>query len=184
MKVSVKFLELAKKDVRQLACIVRQHAGHKLPTPGALPQKPIPNEAEDRVAQRPLGADRRKHPRAGFASQILASSVEGSRVLLGCDLSTGGMRVQPDETLTVGDEFNLALYACKGIPAVIVKAIVARKDGDGSLGLRFDKVPGANATRLEQMVAALPRLVDAHQAKPSVVVSQVLKHLGSEEDAE
>ncbi len=94
------------------------------------------------------------------------------------------MRVQPDETLTVGDEFNLALYACKGVPAVMVKAIVARKDHDGSLGLRFDKVPGANAMRLEQMVAALPRLGDAHQAKPSVIVSQVLEHPGSEEDAE
>jgi hypothetical protein len=182
--VSVRFVKLAREDVQQLASIVRQHAGHKLPIPGAPPQKPIQNEAEERVAQRPLGVDRRKQPRAGFTSQILASSIEGSRVLLGCDLSTGGMRVQPDETLTVGDEFKIALYARKGLPAVMVRAIVARRDHDGSLGLRFDDVTRANVARLEEMVAALPLLVDTHDAKPGVVVSQVLEYLGSEEEAE
>ncbi len=121
---------------------------------------------------------------AGFTSQILANDTQGSRVLLGCDLSAGGMRVQSDATLAVGDELKNAINARVGLPSVMVKAIVARADRDGSFGLRFDQVTDANAARLEQLVAALPPLADTHQAKPGVVVSQVLDHLGSEDDSE
>ncbi len=92
-------------------------------------------------------------------------------------------RVQPDATLAVGDELKLALYARMGLPSVMVKAIVARADPDGSFGLRFDKVTDVVAARLEQIVSALPPLVDARQAKPGVVVSQVLERLGLKDDS-
>ena len=59
----------------------------------------------------------------------------------------------------------------------MVKAIVVREDADGCLGLRFDKVTDVVATRLEQIVSALPPLVDARQAKPGVVVSQVVERI-------
>ena len=65
----------------------------------------------------------------------------------------------------------------------MVKAIVVREDADGCLGLRFDKVTDVVATRLEQIVSALPPLVDARQAKPGVVVSQVVERLGSKDDS-
>ncbi len=122
--------------------------------------------------------------RAAWLRQILANNLEGSRVLLGCDLSSGGMRVQADATLAVGDELKLAVYARMGLPTVMIRAIVAREDPDGSFGLRFDKVTDAVAARLEQLVAALPPLADTPQAKPGVIVSQVLDHLGSEDDSE
>ncbi len=174
-EVSVKFRELVQKDLRQLQRIVGQHAGRE--------RKPTPIKAPEPVVERPLGADRRKNARARFASEILANSPQGSQVLLGCDLSAGGMRVQSDATLAVGDELKLALYARMGLPSVMVKAIVARADPDGSFGLRFDKVTDAVAARLEQIVSALPPLVDARQAKPGVVVSQVLERLGSKDDS-
>lgn len=175
VKTSVKFQPMPRKDARQLERIVRQHAGRELDRP--------PTTAKEGVTERPLGVDRRKNPRASFESQVLASGAEGSQVLLGCDLSIGGMRVRPEPSLAVDDELKIALYARMGLPSVMVKAVVVRKEPDGHLGLRFASVSNTVATRLEQMIAALPPLVDSPRAKPGVIVSEILERLGPEDDS-
>ena len=99
-------------------------------------------------------------------------------MLIGRDLSSGGMRVRPEPDLELGDEIRLAVYGRPGQPAIMLKAVVTRDEGDDGLVLRFRDVPTSIAARLEQIVAELPTLPiespAASPAQPGVVVSEIL----------
>lgn len=109
--------------------------------------------APGRVAARP---ERRREHRGAFPRRVVALRGEADRVLMGCDLSVGGMRVEPHPTLKVGDRMRLAIYAETGAAPWLVAATVARNDNDGGLALRFDPLPGDIARKLEAFVASLP----------------------------
>jgi hypothetical protein len=123
--------------------------------------------------------DRRRAPRKAFSRRVLAGGAGISHVLIGRDLSAGGMRVAPDPSLRVGATLMLALHGRPGLPAVVVQAVVARSDGTDGLVLRFDALRPAAAERLAALVESLPSLPDkgsgATRATPGVVVSEVLE---------
>ena len=82
--------------------------------------------------------------------------LQGLRTLIGRNLSTSGMVVEPHPDLALGDEFCLAIF---GGPAerVVLRARVARVLGRG-LELRFEE-PSADEHRwLEALVRRLPTL--------------------------
>jgi hypothetical protein len=87
------------------------------------------------------------------------------------------MRVRPEPDLELGDEIKLAVYGRPGQPAIMLKAVVIRDEGDDGLVLRFHDVPTSIAARLEQIVAELPTLPGerpaASPAQPGVVVSEI-----------
>ena len=121
--------------------------------------------------------ERRSAPRKSFTRRVLAAGAGISHMLIGRDLSSGGMRVRPEPDLELGDEIRLAVYGRPGQPAIMLKAVVTRDDGDDGLVLRFHDVPTSIAARLEQIVAELPTLPiegpDAPPAQPGVVVSEI-----------
>lgn len=100
--------------------------------------------------------DRRGGSRHAFLEEVFALKEEADRVLMGRDISVGGMRVDPHIGIAVGDSFELALYGAASEKPLIVDAVVERDDGERGLALRFDKVDPATAARLERFVAALP----------------------------
>jgi hypothetical protein len=110
--------------------------------------------APTRSAQDPR--DRRGGSRHAFLEEVFALKEEADRVLMGRDISVGGMRVDPHTGIAVGDSFELALYGAASEEPLIVEAVVERDDGDRGLALRFDKVDPATAARLERFVAGLP----------------------------
>ena len=114
----------------------------------------IAGEAAHRPAHPPR--ERRGAPRGTFRKRVVALRAEADRVLMGCDLSTGGMRVEPHPTLAVGERLRLAIYAEPNAEPWIVGACVVRNDASGGLGLRFDVLPPQVAHRLEAFVATLP----------------------------
>lgn len=103
--------------------------------------------------------ERRRHDRRLYERRVLAAaSAAMHRMLFGRDLSAGGMRVDRHPELRVGARMRLALYDAAREKPLVVDAVVARDDGPRGFGLQFLAVTPELATRLEQLVATLPRV--------------------------
>ena len=121
---------------------------------------------------------RRGGKRRRFTRRVLAAGTGISHVLIGRDLSSGSMRVRPDAELALGDELKLAVHSRPGMPAIVLKAVVARDDGEDGVVLRFHDLPDSIAARLEQIMDGLPALPLGKRpsARPGVVVSEIIEH--------
>lgn len=119
----------------------------------ALRTSVVGSEATLDASGRP---ERRRTSRGAFRRRVVALREEADRVLMGCDLSAGGMRVEAHPTLVVGERLRLAIYAEPNAAPWIVGASVVRNSGGAGLGLRFDVLPPDVARRLEAFVATLP----------------------------
>jgi hypothetical protein len=98
-------------------------------------------------------------------------------VLLGRDLSLGGMRVEASPGVGVGDALRLALYAAPREEPLVVRARVVRDDGADGLALAFEEVAPRDAGRLESVVAKLPAVEALRDGEPAAlgsVVSRIL----------
>ena len=146
--------------------------------PPKLPVLPTPPVAEEEAR----AADRRQNARGAFPKQVARLDAEAESVLLGRDLSVGGMRVEYNESLQVGDLVELAIYASPREEPVAVKARVTHDAGDG-LGLSFEGLDPNVAARLERLVARLPSvesLQGGESAGLGSVVSKVLSNFRRE----
>ena len=112
-----------------------------------------------RLALTSLRAHFRRSPRRSYRSRVAAMDPRDKlmRVLMGRNLSTGGMLVEPHPDLGCGDKLTLAIFGRPG-DRILVKADVARDDGDAGLALRFEEPSAEVKRRLEQIVSGLPHL--------------------------
>jgi hypothetical protein len=126
-----------------------------------------------------VGKERRAGPRGHFASAVEAIGDEGPFVLIGRDLSSGGMRIERHPDLAVGDRFQLALRGPSlGVP-LVVDARVVRDDGVAGFVLSFDAIDTIAARELEKMVACLPEvesLEDGELAGMGAILSEIIDH--------
>jgi hypothetical protein len=121
----------------------------------AAPAPAAPPRAASPPAKPVAMADRRQHPRASYSAKVPRLDDEADSVLLGRDLSVGGMRVEYHPNLQIGDVLELAVYGLPREEPIVLKARVAQDSGDG-LGLAFDSVEPAVQARLERLVTRLP----------------------------
>ncbi len=123
---------------------------------------PVPALAEIRVqladVEENPNAERRSQPRGSYESQVAAEGRDGPIVLLGRDLSAGGMRIERLGLLKLGDRFRVALHGPVPGEPFVVHAEITRDDGDDGFALVFDGVDPATATELEKLVACLPNV--------------------------
>lgn len=121
--------------------------------------------------------DRRQHQRAPFGQAVRAASQAdsdgGSRILLGRDLSAGGMRVEALDGIRLGDTFEVSLWGPGNVDPFRVEAEVVRDDGDEGFGLRFRNVGPGMARELEKIVACLPD-VEPLQCEEADVLGAVI----------
>lgn len=125
----------------------------------------------------PRGVDRRGHARGAFTGTVVATSDESRRVLMGRDLSAGGMRIERLPGIELGDTFRLALYGPSPLEAFEVSARVIRDDGEEGLALGFTDVSPAIAETLEKLVACLPEVESLEQDEShamGAVLSEIL----------
>jgi hypothetical protein len=123
------------------------------------------------------GADRREHTRGAFWSPVLARAGQSSRVLMGRDLSAGGMRVERLPDLAVGDELRLALHGPSAGEPYALRARVIRDDGEEGLALAFQDVEPAVAEMLEKLVACLPEVESLEESEShglGAILSEIL----------
>ena len=120
----------------------------------------------------------RRHRRAQFRRSVMAIDEARPRVLVGRDLSTGGMRVDPDPVLAPGQRLRLAVYGGAREEPFLVRARVIRSDAKDGTALQFEGLDAATARRVEGLVALLPSvesLRDGEAGSVGTVVSEVLE---------
>jgi hypothetical protein len=125
----------------------------------------------------PDGEDRRKVRRATYDRSVPAFG-DPLRILLGRDISAGGMRIERQRELRVGDRLHLAVYGEPGQDPILIWASVARDDGEAGMALVFDPVPASVSARLESLVANLPAvepLAEGEAAALGSVVTRILE---------
>jgi len=129
------------------------------------PPVPAPARAEIRVQLADVAeiaedpdAERRSRTRGRYESPIVADGRDGPVVLIGRDLSAGGMRIERIGRLELGDRFRVALHGPGPGDPCIVHAEIARDDGNDGFALVFDHIDPTTATQLEKLVACLPDL--------------------------
>lgn len=129
--------------------------------------------------------ERRERERRTYAGRrVVALGEEAARVLIGRDLSTGGMRVDPEPHLAVGQKLQIAIHAGPGQTPLVVQAEVMRDDAEHGFGLRFLALDEAAERYLAKMVDSLPD-ADATQGAGAsgdgedrdgeVVISQIIE---------
>ncbi len=121
--------------------------------------------------------ERREHARGRYESSLLAEKQDGPFVLIGRDLSRGGMRIEPHPDLRIGDRFRLALHGPTSGEPLCVEAEVVRDDGAAGFGLVFDRIDREMARELEKIVACLPdveSLEDGEIAGLGAILSEIL----------
>jgi hypothetical protein len=141
--------------------------------PVAVETKGAPTGAPQATAAR----ERRAGPRRALQRHFVAMAEEATRVLIGRDISLGGMRIDPHPTLSIGDELSIAVHLRAREAPMVIHARVERDDGDRGLLLQFHDLTEATAQRLGRIVDVLPILAvdEAAEADEEVVVSEILE---------
>lgn len=144
-----------------------------------------PAGAADLAEEAPPGGDdpreptedeRRRAPRRLYEGRrVVALDEEAARVLVGHDLSAGGMRVAPNPALFVGQRLRVALYGSPGETPLVLEARVARDDGERGLVLRFGAIAESPRRYLDKLLDALPVLDGGRSPAPGLVVSEILE---------
>jgi hypothetical protein len=145
--------------LQALRRIVEQYARGPATCPAAesaLAPRPL-GDACASPAAAPSAADRRESARHAFPRRVIAVGEQAPRVLIGRDLSLGGMRVEGGALLAPGERLRLALHVRPGEIPLVVEAEVVRSDASGS-GLRFTSLGEASRDYLGKMLDSLPAL--------------------------
>jgi len=142
----------------------------------------LPENSEPQAAPEPddpadeASSERRVQQRHSITRRIIALSDEAARVLIGRDLSIGGMRIDPIPEFAMGDRLKVAVHVRADGQPLVVSAEIARDDGPHGMALRFvDLSPAARAC-LGEMVGALPSIIESNQTDSGggVVISEVM----------
>lgn len=124
--------------------------------------------------------ERRTGKRAAFPGAVNAIRDEAARALVGRDLSTGGLLVEQNLDLRIGDETSLEIYEREEGAPLRVRARVVRDDEAG-MALQFIDVSDDVGERLEALVAGLPsveRLADSEAEAMGTVVAGIVADEG------
>jgi hypothetical protein len=147
--------------------------GEPLPIiPGdADPQSPDLGDPADEAP-----SERRIQDRHTITRRIIALGDEAARVLIGRDLSAGGMRIDSTPGLAMGDRLKVAVHVRPDGQPLVVSAEIVRDDGPEGMALRFVDLSPAAHTHLEEMVGALPSIIESNGSRDGagVVISELV----------
>jgi hypothetical protein len=102
--------------------------------------------------------------------------MDATHTALGRDLSVGGVRIVEHQGLELGEEVTLALYAGQREEPLVIKATVARDDGENGVALIFDSVSESQERALEKLCSGLSPLESLQEGdgeSERVVVAKV-----------
>ncbi len=154
-----------------------------VPTPGHEAEAPEATRTHlEGQALETRARERRRTPRHQYDQHVIALGVEAARVLIGCDISLGGMRVDPHPDVSLGDELQIALHLRAREKPVVVRARVTRDDGEQGLVLQFCDLSQSSRAYLRRMVHFLPILAVREEGEEGagIVVSEILEHRAGE----
>jgi hypothetical protein len=176
--LALRFGPLPTADLRALEALVEELSASEVGTAG--PAEGVPGAPAELPAFEPAdarGAERRAGERRAYGRRVIALGEESARVVLGRDLSPGGMRVEPTSKLALGEQLQLALHLDPGRDPLVVSARVERDDGPQGLLLRFSALSPAADSYLAEMLGRLPPLsaLGEKGQRVPLVVSEILR---------
>jgi hypothetical protein len=186
--VALSFEKMSVEKQRELAEILKKRKSGPPVLPEAMARAsaaPSRRPAPARGSSTPIAGagsleNRRKARRAAFQGKVSALDNEAALVVMGRDLSLGGMRVDPHPELEPGKTLRLAIYAAPDQGPFVVRATVVRSDGEDGVGLCFERLPGDVAVRIESLVAGLPSVESLRGGEADALGSVVSRILESE----
>ena len=125
-------------------------------------------EAQDANERRGVA----RHALAG--RRVVALGEQAARVLIGRDLSVGGMRVDRAPNLEPGQILQLAIHVTAGETPLVVRAEILRDDGERGFALRFCNLSTPAERYLAKMVGSLPVLEAGDEPGRGLVVSEII----------
>ncbi|MCZ6784410.1 MAG: PilZ domain-containing protein, partial [Proteobacteria bacterium] len=148
-------------------------------SPAEMPE-PADHSAESAGAP-PGGSERRTEPRREYPHNVIALGKQATRVLIGRDISMGGMRVDANSWVRVGDELRVALHVRARTEPLVVEARVERDDAEAGLVLQFHNLSDSARDYLNKMVNFLPILAARSEegGDSGVFVSEILERNGT-----
>lgn len=136
---------------------------------------PTPAIAPAHAAPADTSGDRRNAPRHAMDRRVIALGEAATRVLMGRDISLGGMRVNPNPLLVVGQDVRLAIHVRDQDLPLVVTAKVHRDDGERGIVLRFHRLEPASSRLLDRMLETLPVTEpDGDDPDACLIVSEIL----------
>lgn len=189
-QVGLSFERISSRRARQLASVVARFAegparwAEEDASQAALARRPA---TAARSAARSGGSDpapdevaceRRLSERHEIHRHVITLERDAARVLMGRDISLGGMRVDPHPGLSVGCQMQLALHVRGREAPLVVQACVERDDGERGLVLAFRDLDEASRRYLEKMVRFLPILATRQgDGDAGVILSEILSDI-------
>jgi hypothetical protein len=135
--------------------------------------------------------ERRCEARIPYAERVVALGEEAARVIVGRDLSSGGMRIAATPSVAIGDILRVALHSGTQTEPLVVLAHALRDDGEDGLILSFDDLSESQREQLDMILSSgLPvhassdDLDDSAKFGESIIVAEMLETLAPESDAE
>lgn len=194
--VTARFENVSRRQHERLRAVVAAHSDGPAVYcgAGALPSSGVRGPAPERVSLEPATAtacasasvgaapecaieavepaERREAARCEIEQRVVALGEEATRVLMGHEISVGGMRVQPCPGLEIGMELDLAVHVDERDRPLVVRARVHRDDGERGLVLRFHELDAEVCHYLNDLMDRLP-VVDADDGE-GYLVTEIL----------
>jgi len=137
----------------------------------SLKSGPVTAPEEWAAAAKPSRA-----PRSIYAEEVAIFGLDNC-VLIGRDLSSGGLRVDPHAALKIGSNLRLALAGDSDREQILVDARVIRDDGENGVALHFDWIEPKSEASLRALIEKLPT-IEAPTASPNqrsgIVLTSIL----------
>lgn len=111
----------------------------------------------------PSAPERRVEGRVPFEERVVALDEQAAKVLMGRDLSIGGMRVDANPNLAVGMDVELAVHVDELERPLVLRAKVHRDDGAEGFLLRFHELESQAQHYLNELMDRLPLLCDSDE---------------------
>jgi hypothetical protein len=103
----------------------------------------------------PPTRERRRAQRRRFQQRVMGVKDGLAHVLLAHDLSSGGMRIEWNERIAVGDELKIAVFGAFDTAPLLAPAVVERCDDADGWYLRFGALGEAASDRLDALIDSL-----------------------------
>lgn len=158
--LAVAFPKLAPAILQRLEAMVSHFATGPASLPGPVSLlEPMPEPVAE-IAPASLGeateeaqGNRRRGPRTRYRSRIVTLGEEAAHVVIGRDLSMGGLRIEPHGALECGQAVSVALHGADLSVPLVLGGVVARDDGDAGLVICFSPLAPAQRSGLEKVLA-------------------------------
>ncbi len=102
--------------------------------------------------------DRRQEQRRTYPHGVISRADQKPCVLIGRDLSVGGMRVEATDRLELGLNVQVAIHVKAGEVPLVLSARVERDDGEDGFAMRFSGMSGTQEAYLRALLASMPAL--------------------------